>query len=287
MHSRDYRDPSLTHGKRVVVVGFGNSAVDIASEIADMADATFLSVRRGVHIMPKYVFGMAAPMWMINAMSYKLPRRMVAPIFRAVAGKPSDYGLPEPDHKFGDAHPTMSARIMDRLQHGKVVGKPRIEALEGDGVRFADGTSEKADLIICCTGYTIAFPFFDEDYISAPDNRIELYRRVVPPRHEGLYFVGLCQPLGAIQPIAEQQGRWIAGLLSGRYALPAADEMEKMIDRDRQALARRFYDSTRHTIQTRSLPISEDDAQRDGAGRAPCCGGRIVRRWRIPRHRTS
>ena len=172
MHSRDYRDPTLAHGKRVVVVGFGNSAVDIASEISELADATYLSVRRGVHIMPKYVFGMAAPLWMVNAMSYKLPRRLVSPIFKMVAGKPSDYGLPVPDHKFGDAHPTMSARIMDRLQHGKVIGKPQIQALEGDRVRFADGTAEKADLVICCTGYTITFPFFDPDYIDAPGNRI-------------------------------------------------------------------------------------------------------------------
>ena len=249
MHSRDYRDPTFAHGKRVVVVGFGNSAVDIASEISELAEATFLSVRRGVHIMPKYVFGMAAPLWMVNAMSYKVPRRLVSPIFRAVAGKPSDYGLPVPDHKFGDAHPTMSARIMDRLQHGKVIGKPQIQSLEGDQIQFADGTVEKADLVICCTGYTITFPFFDQDYIDAPGNRIRLYRRVVPTDKPGVFFVGLCQPLGAIQPIAEQQGKWIAGVLTGKYALPGSEEMEREIARDEEALGKRFYDSTRHTIQ--------------------------------------
>lgn len=249
MHSRDYRDPTLAHGKRVVVVGFGNSAVDIASEISELADATFLSVRRGVHIMPKYVFGMAAPLWMVNAMSYKLPRRLVSPIFRMVAGKPSDYGLPVPDHKFGDAHPTMSARIMDRLQHGKVVGKPQIQALEGDRVRFTDGTTEGVDLVICCTGYTITFPFFDAGYIDAPGNRISLYRRVIPPDKPGVFFIGLCQPLGAIQPIAEQQGKWVAGVLTGEYALPGPEEMKREIARDEEALGKRFYDSTRHTIQ--------------------------------------
>ena len=100
--------------------------------------------------------------------------------------------------------------------------KPNIERLEGDRVRFTDGTSEPIDLIVYCTGYKISFPFLGPDVISAPDNRIPLYRRVVDPDQPGLYFIGLLQPLGAIMPIAELQSEWMADVLEGKVALPRA-----------------------------------------------------------------
>jgi len=249
MHSRDYRDPAFMAGKRVVVVGIGNSAVDIACEAAHMADVTFLSVRRGAHIMPKFVFGMAPPNALLDSASYKLGRIVLGALVHRCGGRAEDYGLPKPDHAFGDAHPTMSAGLMDELRMGRITPKPQISELLGDRVRFADGTQESADIIVCATGYRITFPFFDEDYVAAPDNEIALYHRVVHPDRPGLFFVGLCQPLGAIQPLAELQGKWIGALLAGRCALPDRATMVRAIERDQQALRKRFVASKRHTIQ--------------------------------------
>ena len=118
----------------------------------------------------------------------------------------SDYGLPEPDHKFAHAHPTVSGRILDRLAHGAITPKPNIERLEGDRVRFVDGTEVHADLVVYCTGYKITFPFFDEGFVSAADNEVRLYRSMFHPAIDDLFFPGLVQPLGAIMPIAERQG---------------------------------------------------------------------------------
>jgi len=127
--------------------------------------------------------------------------------------------------------------------------KPNIAALEGDGVRFADGGSEPVDVIIYCTGYKVTFPFFDEDFISAPDNDLPLFRRVFKPGIDNVFFIALLQPLGATMPIAEAQGRWIAAYLRGEYALPPVAEMEADIHAERKRMFKRYVASKRHTMQ--------------------------------------
>ena len=146
-------------------------------------------------------------------------------MYRIGVGKVEDYGLPEPDHRLGEAHPTISADFLNRIAHGEMTWKPNVSALEGDLVRFEDGTSEQIDVIVWCTGYKVTFPFFDEEFVSAPDNDLPLFRRVFKPGVENLAFIGLLQPLGAIMPLAEAQGRWLAAYLRGEYQLPplAAD----------------------------------------------------------------
>ena len=82
-----------------------------------------------------------------------------------------NYGLPTPDHKIAEAHPTVSGRILDRLAHGAITPKPNIAELRGDRVAFADGSEVEADVVVYCTGYKVTFPFFDEDFIAAPDRK--------------------------------------------------------------------------------------------------------------------
>ena len=136
----------------------------------------------------------------------------------------------------------------------------------GRTVRFADGSTEEIDVAIYCTGYRITFPFLDEELISAPDNEIPLYLRVVSPdpRHRGLYFIGLCQPLGAIMPIAEEQSEWIADVLEGKVELPPRHGMEEEIRRDRRRMAKRYVASKRHTIQVDFHPYMRRLARERG-----------------------
>ena len=259
LHSHDYKDESQLAGRQVVVLGMGNSAMDIAVDASHHAASVVLAARRGAHIVPKYLFG--RPIDQVAGAAW-IPRWVRLPVLRAlvrlVNGDLTDYGLPKPDHKLGEAHPTISGRILDRLAHGAITPKPNIAALEGDRVRFADGSTVRADLVIYCTGYRITFPFFDEDFVSAPDNELPLYELMLHPTIPGLYFVGLVQPLGAIMPIAERQSQLIAAHLAGDYALPDRASMQREIARRREAMRKRYVASKRHTIQ-----VDYDDYMRE------------------------
>ncbi|HEX4436333.1 MAG TPA: NAD(P)-binding domain-containing protein [Solirubrobacteraceae bacterium] len=250
MHAHAYIDNSIFEGKRVVVVGMGNSAMDIAVESSYVAEGTMLSARHGVWIIPKYIFG--KPVDQIRndpRVPFKIRQRVVQQLVRSYAGSPERHGLPKPEHRFGEAHPTISGRILDRIQHGTIASKPNIESLGEDTVRFEDGSVEQADAIVYCTGYKITFPFFDEQLISAPENHIELYRRVFHPAIPNVMFIGLLQPLGAVMPLAEAQGAWVGDYLMGDYALPSEEDLRADIAADQEAMRKRYVTSKRHTIQ--------------------------------------
>ncbi|MFI7587201.1 flavin-containing monooxygenase [Spongisporangium articulatum] len=251
LHAHDYEDESQLAGKRVVVLGMGNSAMDIAVDASYHAAATYLSARSGVHVIPKYLFGkpydsIGGSEWLPSALRWPFARLLM----RTYTGPMTRYGLPKPDHKFAQAHPSMSSRILDRLAHGDITPKPTIQRLDEDAVVFADGSRVEADLVIYCTGYRISFPFFDPDFLDVrEDNRIRLYRRLFHPDVPGLYFVGLVQPLGAVMPITERQAQLVADHLQGRYGLPSKRAMNAEIDRHARRQARRYVASKRHTIQ--------------------------------------
>jgi dimethylaniline monooxygenase (N-oxide forming) len=275
LHAHSYVDNSIFEGKRVVVLGMGNSAMDIAVESSYVAERTYLAARQGVWIIPKYVFGKPVDQLRNDPrVPFKVRQRFIQGLVRSYAGPPERYGLPKPDHRFGEAHPTISGRILDRIQHGTIAPKPNIAALEGETVRFEDGSVVQADVVVYCTGYKITFPFFDEQLISAPDNHIELFRRVFHPDIANVAFIGLLQPLGAIMPLAEAQGAWVGDYLLGDYALPPREQMLADIRADQEAMRRRYVASKRHTIQVDFDDYLHDLAseRRAGAARARARG---------------
>jgi cation diffusion facilitator CzcD-associated flavoprotein CzcO len=250
LHAHDYVDNEFLKDKDVVVLGMGNSAMDISVEASYVARSTYLAARRGAWIVPKYLFGRPLDTLATNPrVPVTLGSRLMEKIVAMHVGRPEDVGLPKPDHHMGQAHPTVSGRIYDRIQHGRIAPKPNIARLHRDEVEFADGTRVHADVVIYCTGYKITFPFFDETLVSAPDNHIELFWRVWHPDFHNLAFIGLLQPLGAIMPLAEAQGKWVAEYLKGEYHLPPRDELLAEIRRDQEAMRRRYVTSKRHTIQ--------------------------------------
>jgi dimethylaniline monooxygenase (N-oxide forming) len=275
MHAHDYRDSEALRDRDVVVLGMGNSAMDIAVESSYVARSTQLAARRGAWIIPKYLFG--RPLDQLPHSAW-IPDRITYWVFglfvRLHTGSPERYGLPRPDHRFAQAHPTVSGRILDRIVHGTITPRPNIARLGPDWVQFADGTRVHADVVVYCTGYRITFPFFDADFLSAPDNRIELFRRVFLPANRSLAFVGLLQPLGAIMPLAEEQGRWLADYLDGRYHLPPRRALEADIRRENARMRKRYVTSKRHTIQVDFDRYLFDLARerRRGAARARAAG---------------
>jgi cation diffusion facilitator CzcD-associated flavoprotein CzcO len=252
-HAHHYREPDVLRGKRVLVLGLGNSATDIAVESSRIAEKTFLAVRRGAYVLPKYMNGKPIDEAVPPLASYlplSVQRFFAMRGLEIAAGDMTAYGLPKPDHKLFEAHPTVSSELLPRLGHGDITVKPNIERFTGErGIRFADGSEEEIDLVVYCTGYKITFPFFDPKVFAAPENRLPLYRRVVSVERPGLYFVGFIQPLGPIMPLAEAQCEWVADLLGGRATLPAAGEMKREIANEERKMRKRFVASKRHTVE--------------------------------------
>ena len=252
MHVHNYREHDVLVGKNVLVLGIGNSATDIAVESSRIADKTFLAMRRSAYIIPKYVRGRPsdeAGSPQLTRLPLSLQRILFKQALKAAAGMPTAYGLPEPDHKLLEAHPTVSSDLLPRIGHGDIAIKPNISSFDGGTIHFADGSSEQIDLVIYCTGYKITFPFFDPEFVEAPENRLDLYRRVVDPDHPGLYFIGFIQPLGAIMPLSEAQSEWVADILQGEVSLPGPHEMRRVMRRENRRMAKRYVSSKRHTIQ--------------------------------------
>lgn len=259
IHSHSYcnpSDPVDMQGKRVLIVGMGNSAMDIACELSriGVARKVFLSARRGVWIMPKFVAGRAIAGNTPPFMPWWLQSILFMPILKLVAGAPQDFGLPKPNHIFLRAHPTISQDIYGRIGSGDVTPRPDIRKLLGDRVEFADGSTDAIDVIIYCTGYKISFPFFDTATLSAPNNDIRLWNHMVKPDIDNLYFVGLFQPIGAVMPMAERQSKLIAAHIDGRLQFPTPTQMQAEIDHDWNSMQRRYVKSVRHTIQVDAEP---------------------------------
>jgi dimethylaniline monooxygenase (N-oxide forming) len=253
IHAHHYREPDILPGKRVLVLGLGNSATDIAVESSRIADATFLAARRGAYVLPKYMNGKPideASTPAISMLPMAVQRFFSMRMLGVAAGDMTAYGLPKPDHKLFEAHPTVSSELLPRLGHGDIEVKPNIDRYSGGRtVRFADGSEEEIDLVVYCTGYKMTFPFFRPEVLAAPDNRLPLYRRVASVERPGLYFIGFIQPLGPIMPLAEAQAEWVADLLSGRAGLPAEAEMRSAIAAEEAKQRKRFVASKRHTVE--------------------------------------
>jgi cation diffusion facilitator CzcD-associated flavoprotein CzcO len=270
IHSHDYRSAEQMRDRRVLVVGMGNSAMDVAVEASKVGRSASISVRRGQWVIRKTLLGRAIDQVALPGWAPWMLRRASLAFGNAVSPKASRYGLPRPAHRPGESHPVQSDRFVGRLKAGAITARPGIRELAGDRVVFVDGTSAPVDLIIWCTGYRVAFPFLNPQLVSAPGNDLPLWKRVVHPDLPGLYFIGLLQPLGAVMPLAEAQSAWIAEWITGRYLPPPAAEIRTGMTEEHLRQKRRFYRSPRHTMEVDFDPYLWDLARerRRGARRA-------------------
>ena len=255
VHSHNYTDPFDPYdfrGKSVLIVGAGNSAMDISSELSQrpLAGKLFISMRRGIWVIPKYSDGVPMDKAVLPAwMPAKLGRKLAQAKIKKLMGKPGDYGLPEPDHEPLEAHPSVSSEFLLRVGSGDIQPKGAIERLDGDGVVFTDGSREAIDAIVWATGYNITFPFLRQDELTPKENVFPLFKRMVKPGYENLFFLGLAQPLPTLVNFAEQQSKLVAAALTGQYEFPDAAEMAQVIEADERAYLGHFYDSPRHRMQ--------------------------------------
>ncbi|SFY49587.1 flavin-containing monooxygenase [Streptomyces sp. F-1] len=245
MHAHDYRTPEVFRDRRVLVVGMGNSAMDIAVDASDVARGpVLLSARRGVHIVPKYLFGRPsdATGGALAVLPWRVRQRVAGTLLRLAVGTPQRYGLPAPEGGLFQNHPTISDTILHRLTHGEVAARPGIDRLAGDTVVFADGTSAPVDVIVWATGYQVHIPFLAARWVGDDPEQLPLYQRVFHLDDPSLTFVGLMQSTGAALPVVEVQAKLAAAWFSGGYALPPAAEQRRAVDRALRAAVARWGD---------------------------------------------
>ncbi len=225
MHSHDFKgvDDSW-RGKRVLVIGGGNSACDVAVESARVAGTVRMSMRNPQWFIPKFIFGQ--PSDVFAAASHWAPKRVrqwvLGKLLRLMQGPYKQYGLLENTHPPLSHHPTLNSDLLDYVRHGRIQPRPAIARLDGHEVVFTDGSREAFDIICACTGFWTSFPFFDKSFIDfqhAP--KVPLYRKMMHAQYANLYFIGLFQPLGCIWPLADYQARLACMEMLGRYTRPA------------------------------------------------------------------
>jgi cation diffusion facilitator CzcD-associated flavoprotein CzcO len=254
LHSHDYRTPEPFSGKSVVVVGMGNSGCDIAVDLARVAGQVHLSTRRSAWILPKYLLGVPTDRWSaLFTRRLRLPtpvaRNLVKALARVAVGPQERFGVPRPAHPVHREHATIGQELLQYVAYDWIRVRPDIASLDGGAVRFTDGTSTAADVVIYATGYDPSFPFLPADLVARAESGGRLYRRIVHPDAPGLYFAGLVQPVGPTIPLVEIQGRWIARALAGDVTLPGEEAMAQEIAAHRRWVRANFVSSERYRLE--------------------------------------
>jgi cation diffusion facilitator CzcD-associated flavoprotein CzcO len=255
LHAHSFKHNRGFEGQRVLVVGAGNSGCDCAVETSRVAEAVDISLRSPQYIVPKFFLGKptdtfaAKMLWLPRPLQDLLHRLSL----RIQVGSYADYGLPVPRFPVTRAHPTVNSELLEKIRHGKVRPRPGIQRVQGSRVHFTDGSHAEYDALIAATGYRMAFPFFDPDFLDWSDaTEVPLYLRVFHPEHPSLFFIGLVQPQGSVWPLSEAQARLVARLLQGTYRLPA--DWRARAHAEGKATARAFLRSPRHAVEVHFLP---------------------------------
>jgi hypothetical protein len=250
LHSHQYKKAASFKGKKVLVVGGGNSACDIAVEISRIAPAPCISMRRGYHIFPKFIFGKPTDVAVekIQWMPSWLRQKFIGFVVRILQGRYGKYHLMKPDCGPLEIHPTINSELLYFIRHGKILPHPGISHFNGTEVHFTDGQCKEFDTVIFATGYQISFPFFDKQCIDFSNStKIPLYRKMMHPDFDNLYFIGLCQPQGCIWPLADYQSKIVARIISGVMKRP--EQLHKKIAKEINQPHHRFKSNMRHALE--------------------------------------
>jgi cation diffusion facilitator CzcD-associated flavoprotein CzcO len=252
IHSVEYRNASEFDGKRVLIVGAGNSGVDIASDAALHAEQAFLSVRRGYRFIPKYIFGV--PTDALISGKIRPPKGVsidgdVTKMIDTLVGDLTRYGLPQPDHDLLASHPIMNTQVLHHLGHGDLIARPDIDHLTENGAVFKDGSAEQLDLIVLATGYSYSVPYLEQGDDEWKDGRPQLYLRIFSRKHRNLYFIGYAEFADAAYRRFDEMAQMVVIDIRAKVTGKNYPELLELKANDNPDLAggHRYIDSPRHT----------------------------------------
>ena len=214
MHSAQYKSADIFADKRVLIVGCGNSGCDIAVDAVHRAKHVDMVVRRGYYFLPKFVAGIPTdtlggkirlPNW--------LKQRVDGTLVRLISGKPSHFGLPDPDYKMYESHPVVNSLFLHHIGHGDITVRPNIERLTDNGACFSDGSQAEYDLILQATGYKLHYPFIDKQHLNWVGDAPQLYLNVFNPLHPNLYVMGMVEAVGLGWQGRDEQAKLVANVI--------------------------------------------------------------------------
>uniref|UniRef100_A0A5F8H6D8 Flavin-containing monooxygenase n=1 Tax=Monodelphis domestica TaxID=13616 RepID=A0A5F8H6D8_MONDO len=278
-HTWEYKNPEKFLGKRIAVIGIGNSGADVACELSHGAKQVFLSTRRGAWIWSR-LWDNGYPIdtvlftrfynyinkWLTTSMINNWAENKLNSKFNH-----TDFGL-QPEHRFLSHQPTFSDDMPNHIISGRLQVKPNVIEFTETTAIFEDGTEEEIDVVIFATGYTFDFPFL-EDNLKNIDNEHTMYKFVFPPFLDKptLAFIGILQPVGATIPTSELQSRWVARVFKGAKKLPSQKDMMVDIKRTRDKLDKQFLKSPRDTSRVPYVQYMDEIASEIDVKPNPFC----------------
>lgn len=226
IHASAYKDPRQFDGKRVLVVGAGNSGCDIAVDAIHHGQSCDLSMRRGYHFVPKYVFGKPADtLGGMIKLPVSIKRKIDGMILKWFVGNPQKYGFPNPDHRLYESHPIVNSLVLYHAGHGDLRIRPDIARIDGHSVEFTDGSRSEYDMILAATGYKLHYPFIDQSLLNWQGSAPHLFLNAMHPERDDLFVLGMIEASGlgwqGRHEQAEMVVRYIKGLRAGTRAAKA------------------------------------------------------------------
>ncbi len=224
-HAQTYRRSEEFSGKRVVVLGLGNSGADIACDAARVAKQTHVSVRRGYHVIPKHLFGMPTDVFANEGPH--LPLWLERPLFtwllRILVGDVTRLGMPRPDHGLLETHPLLSDQLLYHLRHGDLGIKPAVTRLDGHEVVFSDNSFVEADVILCATGYKRNIPYLGSEFLEG-DWAAGHFLTCINRRFDSLFTLGFAELNGGLYPQLSRMANLIGQLAQHQLHDPDSAE---------------------------------------------------------------
>lgn len=219
-HSSAYKSPRIFAGKKVLIIGAGNSGCDIAVDAVHHAASVTMSVRRGYHFVPKYVLGRPADtMGGLIKLPPRLKQAIDGALLKLFTGDPVRLGFPKPDHRLYESHPIINTLVLYHLGHGDLSVLGDVERFEDKTVHFKDGHSQAFDTIVLCTGYKLHYPFIEKALLNWEESAPKLYLNCFHPQFDNLFVLGMVEAAGI-----GWQGRYEQAELIARFICAAADD---------------------------------------------------------------